>query len=169
VHTAAIATMIAMAIAGLWHGPNWTFVIFGAIHGIALALNQYWKKKKMPEIPDWGGWLLTMLLVDLGFVFFRSPNLQTALLLLTRLLNRHDLFGRSGFIEIDGLEWTNRIILIVPQAIGLVVAFAGKTSDEFARDIRPTWKTCAFTVACFFLVLTYLNSSVSKPFVYFAF
>jgi D-alanyl-lipoteichoic acid acyltransferase DltB (MBOAT superfamily) len=169
VHTAAIATITAMTIAGLWHGPNWTFVIFGAIHGIALAINQYWKKWKLPIIPNWSGWLLTLFVVDIGFVFFRSPDLQTSLLLLARLFNWSNFFGRSAFIEMDGLEWTNRLILIVPQAVGVFVALVGKSSDEFARDIQPTWKTCAFTTACLFLVLTYLNSSVSRPFVYFAF
>lgn len=71
--TAAIATLLAMTIAGLWHGPAWTFVIFGVIHGVGLVINQYWKKKKMPVLPDWLCWLLTFALLDLGFVFFRSP------------------------------------------------------------------------------------------------
>jgi hypothetical protein len=41
-----------MAIAGLWHGPAWTFVIFGLLHGVALAANQVWRRRKLP-MPGW--------------------------------------------------------------------------------------------------------------------
>ena len=54
----AISTLIAMTIAGLWHGPSWTFVAYGAIHGCGLAINQFWRKKKMPKIPAFASWLL---------------------------------------------------------------------------------------------------------------
>jgi alginate O-acetyltransferase complex protein AlgI len=50
--TSAVATVLAMAIAGLWHGPAWTFVIFGLLHGVALAANQVWRRRKLP-MPGW--------------------------------------------------------------------------------------------------------------------
>ena len=61
--TSAIATMLAMTIAGFWHGPSWNFVVFGLIHGVALATNQYWKKlfkkrkgKRNIVLPDFVCW-----------------------------------------------------------------------------------------------------------------
>src|SRR5580658_2700899 len=38
----AAASVLAMAISGLWHGAGWTFVLWGLGHGIALGINQYW-------------------------------------------------------------------------------------------------------------------------------
>ena len=47
IFTSMAATMIAMTVAGLWHGPAGTFVVvFGAMHGAALAANQYWKEEE---------------------------------------------------------------------------------------------------------------------------
>jgi len=75
---------MAMAIAGLWHGPGRTFVVFGLIHGTALAVNQIWKKSKrrLPPVP---GWLLTFALVNRAFVVFRSPTLGSAVTMLAEV------------------------------------------------------------------------------------
>jgi alginate O-acetyltransferase complex protein AlgI len=59
IFSSMLATLLAMLIAGLWHGPAWTFVIFGAMHGAALAVNQYWKKKKR-TMANPLAWALTM-------------------------------------------------------------------------------------------------------------
>ena len=168
VHTAAVATLIAMTIAGLWHGANWTFVIFGTIHGSGLAINQYWKKKKMPALPNWLCWVLTILLIDVGFVFFRSPDLGTALQLLSRLGNWHSPFGSANFRLMDG-DGTTAITFLLIQAAGAIAALVGKSTDQLAQRFRPTWLNYATTVLCTLTALLYLNSNVPKPFVYFKF
>ena len=166
--TAAIATILAMTIAGLWHGPSWTFVIFGLIHGIGLAVNQFWKKKRMPSIPKPLCWILTFALLDLGFVFFRAPNLPSAIAYASRLISWHDPFGVSTFrdMAVAGLM---AALYMASQVIGTVAALSGKTSDDLARDFSPTVATCALTVTCTLLSVLYLNSNTAKPFVYFAF
>ena len=164
----AVATLIAMTIAGLWHGPNWTFIVYGVIHGIGLAVNQYWRKKKMPAIPKPVSWLLTFAVFELAFVFFRSPDLHTAVLYLSRLFSWHHFFA------VDNLRKMNGAGLMVPvfllsQATGIIMAFFGKSTDQLAREFQPTWLNYAATTACTLIAFLYLNSNVAKPFVYFAF
>ena len=166
--TAAIATLLAMTIAGLWHGPAWTFVIFGVIHGVGLVINQYWKKKKMPVLPDWLCWLLTFALLDLGFVFFRSPDLHTALLYLPHLFSWHNVFGVANMRQMNGAGLMVGFFLLA-QACGIVAAFFGKSTDELAREFKPTYLNYVATAACALIAFLYLNSNVAKPFVYFAF
>ena len=69
-------------LAGLWHGAGWTFVVFGLIHGLALAVNHAWREARLRALPPLAGWLLTMAVVVTGLVFFRAADVPTALALL---------------------------------------------------------------------------------------
>jgi alginate O-acetyltransferase complex protein AlgI len=166
--TSAVATLIAMTIVGLWHGPNWTFVILGSIHGVGLAVNQYWRKKKMPRLPKPVSWLITFALIDLAFVFFRSPDLRTAMSYLSRMFSWRHVFGFASFPELYTHDLIARIFLLA-QVIGIIAAFVGKSTDQLASSFRPTWLNYAATVTCALIALLYLNSNVQRPFVYFAF
>ncbi|MDB4933811.1 MAG: D-alanyl-lipoteichoic acid acyltransferase DltB, superfamily, partial [Labilithrix sp.] len=92
--TSAIATLLAMGIAGLWHGPAWTYIVFGLIHGVSLAVNQYWKKSKR-RLPRGMGWLVTFLLVNAAFVVFRSPTLGSALTMLGSMIPHGNVLGTT--------------------------------------------------------------------------
>jgi len=166
--TSFIATFLAMTIAGLWHGPNWTFVVFGSIHGIALAVNQYWRKKKMPAVPGLLSWFLTFLVFATAFIFFRAPDMHSALLYVSRLVNWHHPFGRENFRRMNGTGLMVEVFLI-SQAAGVIAAFVGKSTDQLAREFTPTWANYAAAAACLLVAFLYLNSNVAKPFVYFAF
>jgi len=75
--TSAVATVLAMTIAGLWHGPAMTYVVWGVMHGFALAVNQVWKRRKL-KLPKGAGWFMTMMFVNASLVVFRAPDLSTA-------------------------------------------------------------------------------------------
>ena len=79
----SIATFV---LAGLWHGAGWTFVVFGLIHGLALAVNHGWREAGLRALPPLAGWLLTMAVVIAGLVFFRAADVPTALALLASML-----------------------------------------------------------------------------------
>ena len=95
---AMLATLIAMTIAGLWHGPSWTFVVFGLLHGVALATNSFWRKQVPVKLPKALSWLLLMVFVDTAFIFFRSPNLHVAKGML------HDLYSWHGALRTTNLR-----------------------------------------------------------------
>jgi D-alanyl-lipoteichoic acid acyltransferase DltB (MBOAT superfamily) len=170
--TSAIATLLAMTIAGLWHGPNWTFVIFGAIHGAALAVNQYWRKEKMPKLPIPVSWLMTVAVYDTAFVFFRSPDLHTALSYVPHLFAWRHMFGIQNLRTMNGVGSGTGVMFAVyslSQLAGVVAAFFGNSTNQLVRDFKPGLLTYAVTSASMLIALFYLNSNVVKPFVYFAF
>lgn len=163
--TSVIAVLIAMAIAGLWHGPAWTFIIFGTLHGCALAANQIWKRRKL-KMPDWLGWLMTFVFADLSFVFFRSANIPAALQMLTAMLPHANLLGIAAIRSV--LPFTPYLVLR-PVTIGVVLAFFFATSQQLADRFRPTHVTALVTATLMLLCIFFMNSTVAKEFVYFAF
>jgi D-alanyl-lipoteichoic acid acyltransferase DltB (MBOAT superfamily) len=74
--------MITMLLGGIWHGAKWTFLIWGGLHGLALAVERIWRDVK-PE--GWGSLprplaiLLTFHIVLLGWIFFRSDSFESAI------------------------------------------------------------------------------------------
>lgn len=77
-----VPVIITFAVAGLWHGPGWTFVVFGLIQGVALAVNHVWREVRtafhLPEIPRVVAWALTILVFVVSLVFFRAGSLASA-------------------------------------------------------------------------------------------
>jgi alginate O-acetyltransferase complex protein AlgI len=69
--------MIVMLLGGLWHGANWTFVVWGAYHGLLLSIDRA-AKPWLDRLPPWLYRAQTFLLVVIGWVFFRSENLTMA-------------------------------------------------------------------------------------------
>ena len=76
--SSAIATLLAMSIAGLWHGPSWTFVCYGLWHGIGLAFNQVWRTKKIWKLPAALSWAVTFSFVNIASIFLHSRTLVYA-------------------------------------------------------------------------------------------
>jgi alginate O-acetyltransferase complex protein AlgI len=73
--------MITMVLSGLWHGADWKFAIWGALHGAWLGIERFWKVRGLPwlrGIPrKFIGFLFTFHFVTFALVMFRAPDLQT--------------------------------------------------------------------------------------------
>ena len=102
-----INLMLTMLLGGLWHGAGWTFVIWGGLHGLYLALNHFWLGisartelfSKLPRVlRRTTAWLITFLAVVVGWVFFRATDLDSAMNML------------QGLAGVNGTE--------IPNAIG---------------------------------------------------
>jgi len=167
--TASLAAMVAMAIAGLWHGPSWTFVIYGLIHGVGLAVNQVWRKKKLVKIPPVVSWLLTLLLVDISEIFFRSPTMAQALSMVSSLISFHSPLGTANLSTMHADRVFSVQIFGPPILLGILAAFVGPSSEQLAREFKPTLRNALASAAIFVVACIFMNSSVGKQFVYFAF
>ncbi len=163
--TATIATLAAMTIAGLWHGPSWNFIVFGAMHGVALVINLYWKKTKK-KFPFLVSWALTMGFVNLAFIFFRAPDLATAMKMAGHLLPQG---GGLSTTVLRSVRTLGVSALVPPVALGALVAVLGKNSDELATQLRPTYAAALATAGMLLVAALYLNSTILKQFVYFNF
>jgi len=71
------AMLLTMALCGLWHGANWTFVLWGAIHGCALVVCSLWRRYG-PRMQALFGWALTVIFVLVTGVIFRAGTLEAA-------------------------------------------------------------------------------------------
>ena len=81
--------IVTMLLGGLWHGANWTFVVWGGLHGIFLVINHGWQRvtsqysfktnKLCERIISVSGIALTFLLVVVAWVFFRADNIPSAI------------------------------------------------------------------------------------------
>lgn len=65
--------MIVFLISGIWHGANWTFILWGVLHGALQVLNRLFKKF-WDKVPKWIAWFLTFLVVNLLWVMFYAHS-----------------------------------------------------------------------------------------------
>jgi alginate O-acetyltransferase complex protein AlgI len=82
-----INLMITMLLGGLWHGASWTFVIWGLMHGTALAAHKLWIEEtdSRIRIPRLVSWALTYSFVCVCWVFFRAADFHTAIIILRKV------------------------------------------------------------------------------------
>ena len=79
-------TFVTLLILGFWHGANWTFLVYGLLHGGAVSINRWWKKSgpgaTLPEPGFFGNawrWFLTFHFVVVARILFRADDLTQAL------------------------------------------------------------------------------------------
>ena len=73
-------TLVVFLVSGLWHGANWTFVLWGFVHGLFFIpyIVTRGGKRILVWMPNGIGWLLTMIGVAVAWVFFRAPSVGVA-------------------------------------------------------------------------------------------
>jgi alginate O-acetyltransferase complex protein AlgI len=84
--------MLTMLLGGLWHGASWTFVLWGMLHGVALAAHKLFRRgagndpgRRSPAITV-ASWLVTYAFVCVAWVFFRASDFATAALVLRKIV-----------------------------------------------------------------------------------
>jgi alginate O-acetyltransferase complex protein AlgI len=77
-----VNVLTTMLLGGLWHGAGWTFIVWGGLHGVFLAVNHAWRSVRGTRPPlaaaSAASWVLTFLCVVISWVFFRADSLGTA-------------------------------------------------------------------------------------------
>jgi alginate O-acetyltransferase complex protein AlgI len=160
---AMLATFLAMLIAGFWHGANWTFLCFGALHGAALVVNQCWRKLKW-AIPSPLAWLSTFVFVVASLVFFRSGSVTQALQILGSMFTPHA--GWLSYAPWASIEQTDQIVGLGWMLGAVVVVFRAPSSLALQRSFKPSWSRVAFAVGLAVVACIYANGIVSRSFVY---
>jgi D-alanyl-lipoteichoic acid acyltransferase DltB (MBOAT superfamily) len=150
-----IATML---LGGLWHGANWTFVAWGGLHGIALAVNHVWQNTGL-RLPRPVAWAMTLLFVMGCWVLFRAADFTTARDILLAMLGRNGI----GHISLDR-EYVGALIG------GAIVVWFFPTSQEAAlTKLQPNrWFAMPAGVALAYLLLL-IGGRLPNVFIYFQF
>ncbi len=154
--------MLTMLLGGLWHGANWTFVIWGALHGVGQCAERVWRTAKPAgwrAMPRWLGVLLTFHFVVLGWIFFRAESLPAALAYLGRLL--------SG-------GWSDTLVTplsLALVALGLLIHFMPARGLQRIAERARHWPAPAFgvAVAAAVLFVDALRPEGVAPFIYYQF
>ncbi len=94
--------MITMLLGGLWHGAAWTFVAWGALHGVYLCINHAWNNygpavaPRFARLVNIAAFILTFLSVVVAWVFFRADSMSSALYVLSKMADPTQVaFGRG--------------------------------------------------------------------------
>jgi len=98
--------IITFALAGLWHGANWTFIVWGLCHGLSLAFFRYWRQPSWSRkvvVPKPVGWFLTLLVVGVGWLFFRATSLNHAFEMITSIWSKPAPLWESSYLLSVGI------------------------------------------------------------------
>jgi alginate O-acetyltransferase complex protein AlgI len=154
--------VITMILGGLWHGTTWTFAIWGALHGIALAVTRLWQTLRgRPKQPS-SIWIRTLFIfltyqfVCLTWVFFRAASLSDALTLLNRI--------GSLTVGLENVSWPLAGVLFVAAAS----LFIGKKLYSYTMDLFANSPFYVHVAGLTLVVvaLQLLGGRASAPFVY---
>jgi alginate O-acetyltransferase complex protein AlgI len=166
-----INLLATMVIGGLWHGASWNFAVWGAIHGIGLAVNHLWRSvatRRALALPAGVGLILTLLVVVLAWVPFRATSFAAAVTVWKAMLWPGDgLFATAS--EFAALPWI--------AALGALALLAPNTQEimthpwETARAkvtwaLRPAW---AIALGCLFGIAVAGTFGRETVFLYFRF
>ena len=143
--------LIIFLISGFWHGAGWTFLVWGALHGLAQVVERAWGPAR-DRLPRGLRWALTFLFVNAAWVFFRAPDLSSAAELLKAALTGglakpepwlvENLFSK----EISALDlllpalhpWLNILRITGLYGAGLLAALWPRNVQERMDAFRPT-------------------------------
>lgn len=150
--------LIVWSLTGLWHGASWNFVVWGLYYGVLLILEKFAFRKIQDKLPKAVRWLITFIIVVIGWVFFFSNSLTEAVTYLGTM------FGKgAGFVSSD--TWFYMAGYVIIMALGFVPSVIG--ADEESR--MPAFLKWVACILMFVLSVAFLVSESYNPFLYFRF
>ncbi len=164
------ALLATMFLGGLWHGAGWTFIIWGAAHGSALAINRMWSKAGF-KLPMVIGWMLTALFVVNLWVVFRAENFGLASQVYTQMWNIQ--------AWVDPQQWIHVLfqpnLWLAMAALGILVTTMPNTwqIDAWYQENRAVAAQALgyFSFGLFFMfsIKRMMEASAPAEFIYFQF
>lgn len=159
---------ITMLIGGLWHGADWKFVLWGALHGAALILHKLWTRYAPAMIlqltPKFISILLTFLFVTFCWIFFRASSYAEAMLQVERI-------AFDFHIREFGAFFNGRIALLGMML--LAFAYVYIVDARIEKTVRHLQAMPMALLSLLFLLVLQLALQVRQqdvqPFIYFQF
>ena len=162
-----INLIIVFACTGLWHGASFSFIVWGLWHGLFLVIERLGFKKVLDKLPKFIGWIYTMLVVLVGWVFFRADTLSAAMKYLG------EMFSFSGGVANGMAQFDNLSFIITVIAIVLCTPVYQFLKGKLEKT--EGGKKAAFVIGAvlatglFILSVIFLTGSGYNPFIYFRF
>ncbi|MFZ5448088.1 MAG: MBOAT family O-acyltransferase [Thermodesulfobacteriota bacterium] len=168
--------LITFLIGGLWHGAGWTFVLWGALHGLAIVVHRWWKTLGI-TMPRLLAWFLTFNFVNITWVFFRGKNFDNAMDVFKGMLGLNgivlpvSLTSPFGFLTKYGVKFGDGdwdMTIIASLIIFLVLSILFKNSNQMLDDFNPSVANMGFTVLLL-VTSVFTMGSLRSEFIYFNF
>ncbi|XME02839.1 MBOAT family O-acyltransferase [Lachnospiraceae bacterium C1.1] len=179
--------LITMLVSGLWHGADWTFVIWGGLHGIYQIIEGLFRKifvkkenadKERPKAlviaSDFFHWAITFAMVDIAWIFFRADSISDAFFIVTHMHN--------GVILHFANAWTKMMVDMDLTVVALLEVFAAiaalmiydfislkhDISTELGKIKLPI-RWLIYVALTSLIVISELHGGTSQTFIYFNF
>ncbi|MEW5860861.1 MAG: MBOAT family protein [Cyanobacteriota bacterium] len=173
---------VTMLLGGLWHGAGWTYIVWGGMHGLYLAINHGWRRLGH-KLPMPLGWAITLLAVVASWVIFRAANLHDGVAILQAMVGMRGIVFPSEYQT--ALPWLSEMglqfkelseLAYLPQNYKQSFTFLGilllsvvllPNTQQIAKRFKPTWWWSVF-LACL-AVSSLVSLSRISEFLYFQF
>lgn len=164
----ALANIVTFFISGLWHGANWTFILWGTIHGVLLSAERQWRRVvSLPKsrIISLAGWVYAFGIFFMLAPLFRSPDISTAFA----------IYARS-FAEIAIPESQRFGLVFVGLSFAVDLLWHGR--ERLERGLRLDWmgargkdltEMVLFAAALIVVLINATNRQEANAFIYFQF
>jgi alginate O-acetyltransferase complex protein AlgI len=168
--------IIVFFFTGLWHGANWTFVIWGLFHGLFLLLEEYFSYIK--KLPKFILHIYTLLVVCVGFVIFRADNISQAFFMLQQMFTGFDLSSASVSLAVQQFSpWFIFVAIIAIIGVAPIRPIADKVRNIISSDVeiiskkRMVIQVSLYVISfvLLFWCIIRLSGEAYNPFIYFRF
>jgi alginate O-acetyltransferase complex protein AlgI len=151
-------------ITGLWHGASWNFIIWGLFHGLFLMIERLGFDKILNRMPKIIGHIYTLLIVMIGWVFFRNEDLDKCILVIQKMF-----YFNTDNTGIYTIGYYMHLKTWITMFVGILFAF------PIHRFVFPSFqlkRTIPYDIVyfgLFILSLLVLSASTYNPFIYYRF
>ncbi|MBQ7889803.1 MAG: MBOAT family protein [Erysipelotrichaceae bacterium] len=157
-----INIMTVWFLTGLWHGASWNFVLWGVYFGVLLMIEKAFFKNVLDKMPKFFSWLITMILVWIGWVFFAFEDTQHIMMMFKNLTNV------SNLINADTLYFMRQ------YGVFLIICMISSTpwcTNAFnsMNDNVKSWLKLILVVLGMVVCTASLINASFNPFLYFRF
>jgi alginate O-acetyltransferase complex protein AlgI len=159
---------IVFIFSGFWHGASWSFIIWGAYHGLFLILDRLFLLKLLQKVGKLTATLFTFFVAVIGWVIFRIENFNQALLYYKSMFS----FNFKSFSIAQNPEFSTFLLVAIVFSFFASFKKGQKIQDMVYFDAYPLKRHVAISalaVILFLVSLASITSSGFNPFIYYRF
>jgi len=170
-------------IGGLWHGAGWTFIIWGALHGIALAIHRLWQSLGF-KMWTWFAWFITFNFINITWIFFRAKDFESAMKVLKGMFKGNLVISQEfanvinylnpmiNYFKLTGVKYTGIVNIYMLEMIVLafVLVLGFRNSMEFNK-YKFTYLNSLYIAIIIFIsmIIGFFGTNIKSEFLYFNF
>lgn len=157
---------IVWFLTGLWHGANFTFIVWGLMYFVLLVIEKLTGiHKKKGKVINVFKWLYTILFVIIGWVIFRAESIGDAFSYIG------SMFGLNGNVVVDGMsiDWFTQNMILLGIGVLICTPLFKVIGEKTKNSNVMGWIKTGGLIVLFILSVSSLVSSTYNPFIYFNF